>query len=309
MQLLNWTDVSGWACEGGSLLGIKRTLPDKLLPAIGEQIQKHSIGGLIIIGGFEAFVSLLHLAEARRQYREFCIPMVVIPATISNNVPGTEFSLGADTALNEICVVCALFFSFTLWCLPIAIWFDSQMCDKLKQSATGTRRRMFVVETMGGACGYLATLAALSTGADAAYISEEPMNVCDLQSDVRHLAAKMTIGVQRGMVIRAERAHPHYSTDFITRLFTEEGKDVFNCREAVLGHVQQGGSPTPFDRNLGTKMAARAVNWVAKVANESRQADGSILTDKPESAALLGLLKRQVMFTPIQDLKTATDFE
>lgn len=59
----------------------------------------------MFIGGFESFHSCLQLAEARGQYPEFCIPMTVIPSTISNNVPGTDFSLGADTALNEIAVV------------------------------------------------------------------------------------------------------------------------------------------------------------------------------------------------------------
>lgn len=89
--------------------------------------------------------------------------MVVIPATISNNLPGTSISLGSDTALNEIC----------------------RMIDKIKQSATGTKRRVFIVETMGGFCGYLATLAALASGADNAYIFEEPFNVNDILEDVK----------------------------------------------------------------------------------------------------------------------------
>ena len=102
------------------------------------------------------------LSENRDKYPEFCIPIVVIPATISNNVPGTNLSLGCDTALNEI----------------------SSMIDKIRQSAIGTKRRVFIIETMGGYCGYLATLAALVSGADNAYIFEEPFSVDHILEDV-----------------------------------------------------------------------------------------------------------------------------
>ena len=91
------------------------------------------------IGGFEAYQTCLQLAEQRQNFPEFCIPMAVLPATISNNVPGTEFSLGADTALNEI----------------------TEICDRIRQSAQGTKRRVFIIETMGGYCGYLASMAGM----------------------------------------------------------------------------------------------------------------------------------------------------
>lgn len=89
--------------------------------------------------------------------------MCVIPCTISNNVPGTSLSLGSDTAVNEIC----------------------EMIDKIKLSATGTKKRVFIVETMGGFCGYLATISALASGADNAYIFEEKFNVSDIMDDVK----------------------------------------------------------------------------------------------------------------------------
>ena len=90
----------------------------------------------MVVGGFEAFQTVLELAEERKNYPEFCIPMCVLPATISNNVPGTEFSLGADTALNEI----------------------TEICDRIRQSAQGTKERVFIIEVMGGYCGYLASM-------------------------------------------------------------------------------------------------------------------------------------------------------
>lgn len=69
---------------------------------IAAALEKHQINALCVIGGFEAYYSVLQMTQERKNYKPFCIPMVVIPCTISNNVPGTDFSLGADTALNEI---------------------------------------------------------------------------------------------------------------------------------------------------------------------------------------------------------------
>ena len=93
-----------------------------------------------VIGGFEAYRALLILEAARKHYPAFHIPMVHLPATISNNVPMTEFSLGSDTSLNALV----------------------DACDAIKQSASASRNRVFVVEVQGGKCGYLATMGALA---------------------------------------------------------------------------------------------------------------------------------------------------
>lgn len=78
-----------------------------------------------------------------------------------------------------------------------------QICDRIRQSAQGTKRRVFIIETMGGYCGYLATLAGLAGGADAAYIYEEKFNILDLAKDVDHMASKIDEGqVQRGLILR-----------------------------------------------------------------------------------------------------------
>jgi 6-phosphofructokinase 1 len=114
-----------------------------------------------------------------------------------------------------------------------------KICDKIKQSAQGSKRRIFVIETMGGYCGYLATMAALASGADQAYIYEEPFTIKDLIDDVDHLRKKMEGHLKRGLLLRNERANEHYSTDFITKLLQEEGKGVFSARSNVLGHMQQ----------------------------------------------------------------------
>lgn len=88
---------------------------------------------------------------------------------------------------------------------------------------------------MGGFCGYLATVAGLAGGADAAYIYEEKFNIKDLNQDVIAMAAKMSEGVERGLIIRNENANENYNTEFMFRLFSEEGKGLFSCRRNILG--------------------------------------------------------------------------
>uniref|UniRef100_A0ABM5GMX6 ATP-dependent 6-phosphofructokinase n=1 Tax=Pogona vitticeps TaxID=103695 RepID=A0ABM5GMX6_9SAUR len=285
---ISWGDVGGWTGQGGSILGTKRTLPAKYMDKIAEQMKKHNINALMVIGGFEAFESCLQLAEARGRYEEFCIPICIVPATISNNVPGTDLSIGADTSLNAIV----------------------ETCDRIKLSASGTKRRVFIIETMGGYCGYLANMGALAAGADAAYIFEEKFDIRELQANVEHLTEKMKTSIQRGLVLRNENCNENYTTDFIYQLYSEEGKGVFDCRKNVLGHMQQGGAPSPFDRNFGTKISAKAVLWLSKKLQESyRRDEGRIFANTEDSVCLLGMRRRNLIFQPVAQLKEETDFE
>lgn len=281
-----WHQVAGWTGQGGSLLGTKRTLPNSCMDKLVENLKNYNIRSLLIIGGFEAYEGVLQLVEARGQYDELCIPMCIIPATISNNVPGTDFSIGADTAVNAA----------------------MGSCDKIKQSASGTKRRVFVVETMGGYCGYLATYTGIAVGADAAYIFEDQFNIHDLKTNVEHLTEKMKKDIQRGLVLRNEKCHEQYTTDFIHRLYSAEGKGVFDCRVNVLGHLQQGGVPTPFDRNYGTKLGVRSVQWLTeKMTKAYRQ--GRVFCNAPDSACVVGLYRKVLTFSPVTELKDQTDFE
>ncbi|GAB6028388.1 hypothetical protein CHUAL_002554 [Chamberlinius hualienensis] len=287
LQRMNWSDVTGWVGQGGAFLGTKRTLPEKNFEKVAASLKNFKIQGLLVIGGFEAYQSVVQLVEYRDKYDAFQIPMVVIPSTISNNVPGTDFTLGCDTALNEI----------------------TEICDRIRQSAQGTKRRVFVIETMGGYCGYLATLAALAGGADAAYIFEEKFGIKDIQDNVLHVKAKMLEGVERGLILRNEYANENFTTDFIYQLYTEEGRDVFSCRKNVLGHMQQGGSPSPFDRNLGTKMAAKSLDWLVDKVKKHTDESGNVCCKTLDSAVLLGIVKREYKFTVITALKNETDYK
>ncbi|XP_051163835.1 ATP-dependent 6-phosphofructokinase isoform X4 [Leptopilina boulardi] len=286
LKLMDWASVTSWVAQGGAYLGTKRAPPtNEQLPHIAQKLKEFGIQALLIIGGFEGYQTGLTFYKARDQFDEFKIPIAMIPATISNNVPGTEFSLGCDTALNEI----------------------TEICDRIRQSAQGTKRRVFIIETMGGYCGYLATVAGLAGGSDAAYIFEEKFNIKDLNQDVIAMAAKMSEGVQRGLILRNECANSNYNTDFMQRLFSEEGKGLFSCRSNIIGHMQQGGSPTPFDRNLGTKMGAKAVEWFSEQLKKYPNPEGKA-TD-PDSAVMLGIVRRQYRFTPFKDLIQVTDFD
>ena len=137
---MSWLGVDNWMTRGGSELGTNRKLPDIDLGSVASKFQQWNFHALIMIGGFEAFSSLLILDNARKNYPAFNIPIVHLPATLSNNVPLTEFSLGSDTSLNAL--------------------IDA--CDAIKQSASASRNRVFVIETQGGKCGYLATMGALA---------------------------------------------------------------------------------------------------------------------------------------------------
>ncbi|XP_030015310.1 ATP-dependent 6-phosphofructokinase, platelet type isoform X6 [Sphaeramia orbicularis] len=282
---IKWGDVGGWTGQGGSLLGTKRTLPGKHLDEIAEQMRIHNINALLVIGGFEALECLLQLYEARANYEEFCIPMCMLPATISNNVPGTDLSIGADTSLNAIV----------------------ETCDRIKQSASGTKRRVFIIETMGGYCGYLATVGGLAAGADTVYIYEEPFDIRDLQANVEHLTQKMKTSIQRGLVLRNENCNENFTTDFIYQLYTEEGRGVFDCRKNILGHMQQGGAPSPFDRNFSTKIAAKAMQWITRTLKESFKG-GRVFANSEDTCCLLGMRRRAMVFQPVSELRDETDF-
>eukprot|EP00795_Rhopilema_esculentum_P008053 gene8053-13967_t len=315
VRLLGWNDVDKWSNLGGSNLGVTRTLPSKAgLAAVNDRLSEFGIQGLLIVGGFEAFNSALELAKGRERQKAFRIPIIVIPATMSNNVPGTHFSLGADTTLNVIV----------------------ESCDRIRQSASSSQDRVFVVETMGGRCGYLATMAGIAAAADAAYIREEPFGVYELLADANHLMYKFqNTGIKRGLVLRAQEANERYTTKFITSLYEEEAKGVFITRESVLGHLQQeydnfptleirqhldfdllcrppgyrGGPPSPFDRLNGTRQAMKAVRFLIENIGENIDENGIVSATSPNTACVLCHVRAQTLFRPVVELEAEADMK
>lgn len=239
--------VNGWASQGGSNLGTSRKVPKGAdLYAIARNIEKYEMQGLLVVGGWSAYESVLKLMTERNNFPSFNIPMICLPASINNNLPGSELAVGTDTALNNII----------------------EAVDKIKQSAFATGR-CFVVEVMGHYCGYLATMAGLASGAERVYLHEEGITIKDLEADVQKLKHGFQAGKRLGLIIRNEEANPVYRTEFIASLFEEEGGEIFDVRQSILGHLQQGGDPSPFDRIMAIRLARSGVDFLIEKANQA----------------------------------------
>ncbi|MFX0538354.1 6-phosphofructokinase [Ornithinimicrobium sp. Y1847] len=239
LRELGWAEVDDWVGRAGAELGTRRVVPDaEDLPRIAEVLAGHGVEALILVGGMEAYRTAAVLCGDRvaEQHPALAIPVVAIPATIDNNLPGAELSIGADTALNTIV----------------------EALDRLRTSASALRRA-FVVETMGGPCGYLAMIAGLAAGAERVYLPEEDISLADLARDAARMTHTFERGRQLWLAIRGEQASDSYTADLMTRVFEEEGGDLFDVRTVVLGHVQTGADPTPFDRLLATRLAREAL--------------------------------------------------
>lgn len=269
-------DVTGWASRGGAELGTNRHLPSgRDFYAIARNIEEHRIQGLLVIGGWTAYEAIYRLFSERGDFVAFNIPIILLPASINNNLPGSELSIGADTALNSI--VSAV--------------------DKIKQSAVA-EKRCFVVEVMGRDCGYLALMGGMATGAERVYLNEEGVTLHDLEQDVRKLVDGFQHGKRLGLMIRNENANPIYTTDFMAALFEEEGGELFDVRQAILGHQQQGGDPSPFDRIQATRLATRCIERLVELAGNA----------SPDSF-FIGLQGREITFHNLEDFPRMVDEE
>lgn len=274
MYEMGWMSVAGWATMGGSMLGTSRLIPQgKDFYSIARSIEDNKIDALIVMGGWTAYRSAYALLGARDDYPAFNIPIVCMPASINNNLPGSELSIGADTALNNIV----------------------EAIDKIKQSAVATRR-CFVVEVMGHWCGYLALMSGLATGAERVYMHEEGITLQDLQKDVQNLKKGFNKGKRLGLMIRNEHANQIYSTHFIRSLFEEEGQELFDARPAILGHLQEGGDPSPFDRIHATRFAKMCLE---NVISQCEKGTSHIVN--------IGLQNGQIKFHDMRDFERLVD--
>jgi len=274
MQEMAWMSVNGWAPLGGSELGTNRVVPNGPdLYSIAKTLEKRGIEGILVIGGWEGYMGAYRLYEERVNYPAFDIPIVCLPATIDNNLPGTELSIGADTALNNIVTV----------------------VDKIKQSAVA-ERRCYIVEVMGRRCGYLALMSGLATGAERVYLHEEGVTLKSLKEDLDMLIRGFREGKRLGLIIRNEDANPTYTTSFMSSLLEEESGGVFAVRESILGHLQQGGDPSPFDRIQATRLARRCVGYLIEQAAAERPV-----------GAFIGMEAGHTQFHPLEDMPRMMD--
>jgi 6-phosphofructokinase 1 len=276
VQELQWGDVEGWTGMGGAELGISRHVPTvKDLYAIGRGLEEQRIDGLLIIGGWDAFSALHTMHQERERYPAFQLPTILLPATIDNNIPNAESSVGADSALNLI--------------------VDS--IDRVRQAGTASRR-VFVVQTMGNYCGYLALLGGLSGGAVRVYMHEEGITLKDLAADVERMVESFRAGQKLFLTVMNEQASPMYTSEFLCRLFEQESQDLFDAREVVLGQTQQGGAPSPFDRILGTRLAAHSIDWLTHRMGTPNT-----------GGAVIGMREGKVRVLSIRDAGELADWE
>lgn len=188
-----------------------------------ENLKKYGIEKLIVIGGDGSFRAL------NQFYSDFGIPFAGIPATIDNDIAGTDYCLGVDTALNVI----------------------RQSIDSIRDTASSFSRA-FVVEVMGRHCGYLAVTSALSCGAEICLVPEIDY---DLDSIGARIKAEIANGRSYVIAVVAEGTN---MAEYVTRFITDS--IGMEARLTTLGHVQRGGSPTVYDRIMAYKFAIAAVD-------------------------------------------------
>ena len=248
-RTFNWMSVEDWDCDGGSNIGASREIPkDSDYEKIAGAFSDLKLDGILVIGGWNGYVNARKMIEFRDRYAAFNIPIICIPATINNNIPGHDLSIGCDTALNTI----------------------SNALDQIKES-TDNCRRVFAVEIMGGYCGFLAMFSGLGAGAEFIYTHERGVNLHKLIRDLDIVDKDLREHNRRtALILNNEYANPTYSTDVICSIFNEEGKGFFDARKVVLGPMQQGGVPSPADRIMAIRLSNFAVNELIRLAKNRR---------------------------------------
>ncbi len=218
--------VSGIIHRGGTVLRSSRCPQfydiDQRRKAY-ENLKRRGIGKLIVIGGDGSFRAL------NQFYNDFGVPFAGIPATIDNDIAGTDYCLGVDTALNVI----------------------RDAVDSIRDTASSFSRA-FVIEVMGRHCGYLALTSALACGAEVCLVPELPYNLDTIGARLKH-----DIAAGRRYVI-AVVAEGTKMGDYLTRWINDS--IGMEARLTVLGHIQRGGSPTVHDRIMAYKFAVAAVD-------------------------------------------------
>ncbi|MDP8234502.1 MAG: ATP-dependent 6-phosphofructokinase [Candidatus Saelkia tenebricola] len=243
--------VSGILHRGGTILHTSRTNPYKKeedVKKVVANFKKLGLKALIPIGGEDT------LGVAAKLYRDFKLPVVGVPKTIDNDISGTDFTFGFDTAVN-----------IAMDCI-----------DRLHTTAE-SHNRVMVVEVMGRHAGWIALYSGLAGGADAILIPEKPIDKDEVAALIkkRHSRGKSfsVVVVAEGAkmkkgsdIIQSEEldSFGHVKLGGIGQILAKaiENTTGYETRVAVLGHIQRGGSPTAYDRVLGTRYGIKAIELV-----------------------------------------------
>lgn len=246
-------DVGGIIQLGGTILGSARCPEFKTPEGVkraAEVLDRLGIEALVVIGGNGSQKGAFALSQEG-------VPVVGVASTIDNDLWGSDITIGVDTALN------------------VAL----EAIDRLKTTAS-SHNRAFLVEVMGRDCGYLALMAGIAGGAEAVVIPEVPISPESVAEAIRDAYSR---GKPHAIVVVAEGAE--YNAQRLAEYFEREHLG-YELRVTVLGHVQRGGAPGAFDRLLGTKLGAGAVEALAR----------------GEHGVLVGQIKGEVVTTPLSEV-------
>lgn len=237
---MNHRSVSNIIGRGGTILKTARS--PRFLTASGQAkavktLKERGIDGLIVIGGNGSYRGAHILSE------KWGIRCIGAPGTIDNDLAGTDFTIGFNTAVNTA--------------------LDA--IDKIRDTAT-SMERIYVVEVMGRTSGHIALLAALSGGAEDVLLPGRIVNINNICDDVKkgHRAGKVS-----WIIVVAEGAAG--AVDVAAKIMK---KTRFDARPVVLGHIQRGGVPSAIDRILGTRLGVSAVEFL--MAGDTDKAVGII---------------------------------
>lgn len=253
MRQLRARDVSGIMQQGGTFLRTARCLEFKQVKVQRKglrELNEHDIDGLVVIGGDGSMRGAHAIAKLG-------FPVVGAPSSIDNDITGTDMSMGVDTALNTI----------------------MGSIDKLRDTAS-SHQRVFLVETMGRNCGYLALISGVIGGAELILIPERDVRMGTIVKEIEDAYAR---GKTHAIIVAAEGASLKVNE---VAKFLKEHEVGFEPRVTILGHVIRGGSPTAFDRMLGTRMGVRAVE--------------GLINGKTD--VMVGLQGRKIAYVPLEDV-------
>lgn len=252
---LTLQSIAGILPRGGTVLGTSRVDPIRLaggVDKVKEAFRLFELDGLLVCGGDGTLSAACSVAEAG-------VPIIGIPKTIDDDVPGTDHAFGFDTALGHVV----------------------RAVDALHSTAE-SHDRVIVVEVMGRTTGWIAASAAIAGGADVAVTPEDPMSVQQVADVIRMRRAR---GRMFSLVVVAEGARflpdpdgsvleaTHRKDAFGRPRFGGVGEELARLLEArtgmetrtvTLGYVQRGGSPSPFDRLLASRMGLHAVDLAVR---------------------------------------------
>lgn len=223
------SDVSGIMHLGGTFLQTARSKDFRTQEGREKayaNLQKHQIDAVVVIGGDGSFTGALVFSK------EYDIPFVGIPGTIDNDMFGTDYTIGYDTALNTVV----------------------EAVDKIKDTAH-SHGRIFFIEVMGREAGALALKAGIACGAEVTFIPEVQEEEKDLDA---FLAKDYKTKKRSGIIMVAEGDRPGGALELANKVKGDHPE--IDVRVSILGHMQRGGSPSATDRVIATQMGVAAID-------------------------------------------------